>query len=166
MTYYCPDHKYNPPANSGFTLCPECEELAGEINETLSEKDTTSSDRMPLSMPEQLIAMSKENDALVDENRELRAMLNLRKQLDPDAPDAIVLPEFIGGAETCITDGLTMAEHVRRIEAKSQLKQYPELPDTPEAAIWPCYIGDHDACVGKSSDGKCPCECHVLPIQL
>lgn len=39
---------------------------------------------------------------------------------------------------------------------------YRPLPDTPEAAIWPCYIGDHGACVGKSRDGECPCECHAL----
>lgn len=23
--YYCPEHKYNPPANSGFAFCPRCE---------------------------------------------------------------------------------------------------------------------------------------------
>jgi hypothetical protein len=22
---YCPEHKYNPPENSGFLLCPQCE---------------------------------------------------------------------------------------------------------------------------------------------
>lgn len=27
--YYCPDHKYNPPPNSGITLCPQCEVIAG-----------------------------------------------------------------------------------------------------------------------------------------
>ncbi|TAN40775.1 MAG: hypothetical protein EPN22_16890 [Nitrospirae bacterium] len=26
--YYCPVHKYNPPANSGFLLCPFCEKEA------------------------------------------------------------------------------------------------------------------------------------------
>jgi hypothetical protein len=50
-------------------------------------------------------------------------------------------------------------------DTKSELSViYPELPDTPEAAIWPCYIGDHDACVGKSSDGTCPCLCHVRSV--
>lgn len=28
-SYYCPDHKYNPPPNSGFALCPQCEIIAG-----------------------------------------------------------------------------------------------------------------------------------------
>ena len=23
--YYCPEHKYNPPLNSGFCFCPRCE---------------------------------------------------------------------------------------------------------------------------------------------
>lgn len=23
--YYCPEHKYNPPPNSGFAFCPHCE---------------------------------------------------------------------------------------------------------------------------------------------
>ena len=23
--YYCPEHKYNPPANSGWCFCPKCE---------------------------------------------------------------------------------------------------------------------------------------------
>lgn len=23
--YYCPDHKYNPPENSGMAFCPKCE---------------------------------------------------------------------------------------------------------------------------------------------
>lgn len=23
--YYCPEHKYNPPANSGLCFCPYCE---------------------------------------------------------------------------------------------------------------------------------------------
>lgn len=27
--YYCSEHKYNPPPNSGFTLCPQCEIIAG-----------------------------------------------------------------------------------------------------------------------------------------
>lgn len=29
VEYYCPDHKYNPPPNSGFALCPQCEIIAG-----------------------------------------------------------------------------------------------------------------------------------------
>jgi hypothetical protein len=24
-SYYCPDHKYNPPENSGMAFCPQCE---------------------------------------------------------------------------------------------------------------------------------------------
>jgi hypothetical protein len=33
-------------------------------------------------------------------------------------------------------------------------------------AIWPCYIGDHDACVGRSKDGECPCPCgHVEAVK-
>ncbi len=27
--YYCPDHQYNPPPNSGIALCPQCEITAG-----------------------------------------------------------------------------------------------------------------------------------------
>ena len=27
--YYCPEHQYNPPDNSGFALCPQCEIKAG-----------------------------------------------------------------------------------------------------------------------------------------
>ena len=25
VDYYCPEHRYNPPPNSGFCLCPKCE---------------------------------------------------------------------------------------------------------------------------------------------
>lgn len=31
MTFYCPEHKYNSPANSGLALCPECEIASDEI---------------------------------------------------------------------------------------------------------------------------------------
>lgn len=28
-SYYCPEHRYNPPPNSGLALCPRCEIIAG-----------------------------------------------------------------------------------------------------------------------------------------
>lgn len=28
-SYYCPEHKYNPPRNSPYSLCPQCEIIAG-----------------------------------------------------------------------------------------------------------------------------------------
>ena len=33
--FYCPEHRYNPPANSGFSLCPHCEIKA--MNEPIPE---------------------------------------------------------------------------------------------------------------------------------
>jgi hypothetical protein len=31
--FYCPDHKYNPPLNSGVALCPQCEIAAAQHEE-------------------------------------------------------------------------------------------------------------------------------------
>lgn len=33
MNFYCPEHKYNPPANSGFAFCPQCELGASQRTE-------------------------------------------------------------------------------------------------------------------------------------
>ena len=40
--YYCPEHKYNPPENSGFCFCPQCELLPEIvlINEDGSVEET------------------------------------------------------------------------------------------------------------------------------
>lgn len=37
--YYCPEHKYNPPPNSGFALCPQCEIIAGNWGRDVDDTD-------------------------------------------------------------------------------------------------------------------------------
>jgi len=38
VSYYCPEHEYNPPENSGFALCPQCE-IAAPVSPELRDCD-------------------------------------------------------------------------------------------------------------------------------
>lgn len=37
-TYYCPEHQYTPPDNSGIALCPQCE-LAPRVGDRVTYAD-------------------------------------------------------------------------------------------------------------------------------
>lgn len=150
-------------------------------------------------MSEQLIAMSKENDALVDENRELRAklatvvhalrsyqygnaepdlarevadaaevvgmdckcrdfggdnkhspecamrqMLRLRKELDPDAPDAIVIPSTASGWLECPMCGRDKAFMINAMDDSKGYCRFEGKVWSIKAAALSKYDSGHD----------------------
>lgn len=70
--------------NEDWAPCAGCGDTSGSATLVCDKcgygcKAHLAASSAPLSMPEQLIAMSKENDALVNENRELRSRVALEQ---------------------------------------------------------------------------------------